>query len=93
MLISAATRVHICEGFALLETCCYVKEYQFVGSCIAIGFAQFYRVASAAEVHEIGALHSLAVFYVEARDDSLCQTFIYSLFYHILLLAFSRRIL
>ena len=67
---------HICKGLALFEASCDVKEYEFIGTCIAIGLAQFYRVACASQVHEVRSLHGLSVFHVKTRDDSLCQTFV-----------------
>ena len=30
------------QGLALFEASCDVKEYEFIGTCIAIGLAQFY---------------------------------------------------
>ena len=64
------------KGLALFEASCDVKEYEFIGTCVAIGLAQFYRVACASQVHEVRSLHGLSVFHVKTRDDSLCQTFV-----------------
>ena len=70
---------HVCKGLALFEASCDVKEYEFIGTCIAIGLAQFYRVACASQVHEVRSFHGLSVFHVKTRDDSLCQAFAFTL--------------
>ena len=69
------TSYHVGKGLALLKASRDVEKDKFVGSCIAIGFTQFHRVACATEVDEVGAFHRLAILHVETRNDSLCQAF------------------
>ena len=60
------------ESLTAFKTGCDVEKNQFVGTLLTISTRQFYRVARLAEVHEIGTLHGLPIFNVEARNDSFC---------------------
>ena len=49
-----------------------IKKHQFVGSLLAIGTPQFYRIAGLAQVYEIRPFHGLPVFDIETRYNSFC---------------------
>ena len=74
---------HVGKGLSPFKAGCDVEKHEFVGSCIAVGLAQFHGVACAAEVHEVCALYGFSVLHVKAGYDSLSQTFAYVLFNHI----------
>lgn len=60
------------EGLSALMTGCDVEIDELVGTQFAILLAQLYRIACIAEVHKLNAFDGLAIFYIEAGNDSLC---------------------
>jgi hypothetical protein len=66
------TRYHIGKRLATFEAGCDVEKAQFVGTLLAVGFSQSYRVASRAQVNEVGALNGLAILHIQTGYYSFC---------------------
>ena len=65
---------HINNSISGFQSCCDIKEHQFVGSLFRIGLAQFYRIACRAQIDEVSTFHGLSVLHIQTRYYAFCQS-------------------